>query len=74
MNITTNEWIDAERNKPWRHRPVLARSVKGKLFVLKWNGMYWVNANTGTCIEPAGYNHHIHKITHFYIFEKYEDG
>ena len=74
-NVITNEWIDAEYAKPWKDRPVLARTDKGLLFVVKWNGMYWTNANTGFRTDKSGNGYSVdsHKITHFYIFEKYTE-
>lgn len=72
MEVITNEWMCADVAKPWRNRPVLARSEIGLLFVVAWNGMYWYNWNTGLRGDIGGNGYNGHKITHFYIFEKYE--
>lgn len=62
LQITTNEWIDAEKQKPWTMRNVLVRLDNGRMDVAYWNGIHW-------CTQ-CGTSYHA-EITHFYVFERY---
>lgn len=67
--LLTNEWTDATTHKPWAGRPVLCRTSTGEMLVLKWNGMYWIDAylNVRTQVTMQA------NVTHFYIFEMFYD-
>lgn len=68
-NLLTNEWIDATTHKPWAGRTVLCRTKAGTMFILKWNGLYWIDGNLN--IRTDAVKNLV--ITHFYIFERYID-
>ena len=71
MNVVTNEWMDAALCKPWRNRKCLVRLAHGNMLVAKWNGMYWVDGNTG--FRYTGGLSQTSKITHFYSFDKFPE-
>lgn len=64
--ILTNEWYDAAKRKPWNDRLVLVRFSDGTFHVAKWDGTKWVG-QAGMCFFRT------ETITHFYIFEKYNE-
>lgn len=72
--MITNQWMRADGIK-WKDRKVLGRTSKGLFFEVKWNGMYWVDANAGMDDDkrPSGFNRHVHNITHFYIHDKFNE-
>lgn len=67
MTITTNEWTDAEKRKPWAKREVLVLMSDGTKRVLYWNGMYWVDPVTK--IIQRWFDGGVHPVM-FYVFEK----
>ena len=67
ITVVTNEWMDAELNKPWKDRLVLCHLDNDTFVVAKWNGMYWVGQHGIRLSEE------IHEVTHFYIFEKFNE-
>lgn len=62
LQMTTNEWIDATKRKPWAMRNVLVRLDNGRMDVAYWNGKVWLT---------QGGSPYRGDITHFYIFERY---
>ena len=76
MAVTTNEWLPASGEK-WKDREVLCLFSDGHKEVCTWNGMYWQhkkildenNKPVSIRIEET-VSHHI---THFYIFEKFNE-
>ena len=65
FELLTNEWLSAKGNK-WIGRKVLCHFNDGWQEVCSWNGFYWVDQNGHRVVETLG-----HRITHFYIFEKF---
>jgi hypothetical protein len=67
MNVITNEWMDADKVKPFRLRVVLVRFEDGDQSLGMWNGAYWTNKKGEGRIDRA------RKVTHFYIYERFID-
>lgn len=67
--LMTNEWLDAQRVKPWAGREVLCLMSDGRKRVLTWNGAYWRDQDGRRYIETvADY------VVLFYIFERWIEG
>ena len=62
LQITTNEWIDATKQKPWAMRLVLVRHSDDTKGIAYWNGTVWLT---------QGGSPYRGDITHFYVFERY---
>lgn len=69
--ILTNEWLNAELNEKWKDREVLCRFADGHLETAVWNGMYWKYPKKHPKKDVRISNGS--KITHFYIFEKFNE-
>lgn len=67
MNVITNEWMDADKVKPFRLRVVLVRFEDGDQSLGMWNGAYWTNK------KGEGRIDRVRKVTHFYIYERFID-
>ena len=67
MAVTTNEWLPASGEKPWMKRNVLVRLSDNTYDVAYWCGLYW-STQSGKPYHNDGA-----EITHFYIFEKFNE-
>ena len=62
LQINTNEWIDAAKQKPWAMRLVLVRHSDYTNGLAYWDGTDWLT---------QGGSPYRGDIAHFYIFERY---
>ena len=65
QTLTTNEWLRADIQKPWKDRDVLCRFNDGYKQVCHHNGIYWATQDGHRLTETIA-----HHITHFYIYTK----
>ena len=65
QTLTTNEWLRADIQKPWKDRDVLCRFNDGYKQVCHHNGIYWATQDGHRLTETVA-----HHITHFYIYTK----
>ena len=67
MNVIVNEWMDVNQVKPFRLRVVIVRFEDGDQTLGMWNGAYWTNKKGEGRIDRT------HKVTHFYVYERFID-
>ena len=77
-SIYTNTWTHISQSHPPCGRPVLciattrlsSGNYEMSYLVAKWNGLYWVDANTNIMVKLDKMT----EITMWYMFEKYYPG